>query len=247
LSLAPGALAAAVTSLRVDLTGAIPASAYQIGVWRDDLSNGVFDSSLLGGTGPFDSKVGETTVSGGVSSGVVVLSEFLPQNTTTTYFITLNLLGQTPAGPVSVAVTTSSAFGLSQGAMAFQPSAYPAASGPAAVLFGSRANWDAQEDGFGGEDSGLTVFEGQTFTIFSHGQWSPDSGAATTPAGRAGTLNEATLVPEALQGQLIARIDDGQGGGTDWFPVTSGVPNDADVTAAIYSSSTVPGSTTHST
>lgn len=262
LSLAPGAQPASITSLRVDMAGTVPASAYQIGVWRDDLSNGVFDSSLLGGSGPFDAKVGETSVAGGVSSGVVVLSEFLPAGTTTTYFVTLNLLGQTPAGPVAVAITTSDAFGLSQGAMASQPALYPAASGAAQVLFATRANWDAEEGGYGGEDAGLAVAAGQTFTVFSHGQWSPDSGAATTPDGRAGTLNEATLVPAALQGQLIARIDDGAGGGTDWFPVTSGVANSADFTGeiflamndfagayfdnagAIYSSFTVAGSTT---
>ena len=120
----------------------------------------------------------------------------------------------------SISVLSSDDFGLAAGAMAVQ-AIYPIHSGPAATRQKIPANVYASASGYlGGEFTGQPVYLGQSLsTAVIAGRWrTGPSDAWTGAGGYPGTEGQATVVPSARRGELIARVNEFSGTNSSaWF------------------------------
>ena len=209
-----------LSALRVDFDGPVaPGFPYEIRAYRDANNDGTFQEPIFSGTGVTgDLPIGGAFVDGGVSTATIVLFEPLEiaSPSTATLFIGLDLFGQHGVSSAALRIATSGYFGMSQGEMFPQAGAYPVDSGAASVNFAVPA-FEFVTPTDGGKPTGFHVDPGLTVSIESTGTWSYNASNTVTPAGKAGTIGQNTILPDARRGELIGRI-----GPSPWFRVGTG-------------------------
>ncbi|MFH2203652.1 MAG: hypothetical protein ABIJ96_11090 [Elusimicrobiota bacterium] len=203
-----------ITAFKFSITGSTPPSSYNLRAYHDVNYNGIFDPM-------YDNQMSWLDLPGGVSSGTLVFAgpKYVATDSTETFFLAMDLNGQSGIDSLGLAMGASTYIGISQGSMADQPGTYPIVSGNASVSFAVPAYQWLNMPSQGGTGTGFYVASGQTLNITANGQWNINYSETTGPDGKPGTQGYGTILPDAQWGQLLARIGETAGG--SWFKVGS--------------------------